>query len=141
MARQGVDPNPNRDLILKVIASSSKAVTPKFILTAARKTRSIDKVTLYRILDLFVARRILRRMASVAGSLRYEIACAEHNPLHPHFVCRECGDMECLSDVDLSDVRERLNMKTKNLPEDIDLKLEGVCQKCSPRKRRRHEEK
>ena len=77
----------------------------------------------------------MRRIATLTGTMRYEVVCAEHNPEHPHFVCRTCGDMECLEDFDLSAVRKGIQKKRKLITEDIDLKLEGLCFKCSPERK------
>lgn len=128
--KSGIELTPHRKSVLDIMSQSPHALSPKMILKAVSKKQSMDKVTLYRILDLFVTKRILRRIPALHGSLHYEIICEEHHPMHPHFVCRLCGMMECLSEFDFSDVKNNLK-KTRALEaEDIDLKLEGTCARC-----------
>ncbi len=127
--RSGLEFTPNRKKILEIISESSKALTPKTILELIPKRQGMDKVTLYRILDLFVERKILRRMSNLTGSMCYETTCHEHNPPHPHFICRECGDIECLNDIDVQHVKKNFGLKGLDQDE-IELKLEGVCLQC-----------
>ncbi len=134
--RGEITPTEHRSIVLKAIAHSPKVMAPKNILQKICKTVSIDKVTLYRILDLFVAKRILRRMAGQKGTMCYEVICEEHNPQHPHFVCRECGEMECLSGMDIKDLKQRLRRQRYIEDEDIDLKFEGICRNCKVNKSR-----
>ena len=127
--RGGIEHTPHRELVLRIFADQHKALAPKDVLSTVRKKQAIDKVTLYRILDLFVAKGILRRF-STNGSTRYEINCEEHAPSHPHFVCRQCGEIECLHDFNLKNFKTEIK-RYKNIEyEDIDLKLEGVCHQC-----------
>ena len=134
LARGQVASTVHRVGVLKVISRSPKAIAPRSLLQEIRKTTPIDKVTLYRILDLFVAKKILRRMTGQKGTMCYEVMCEKHNPQHPHFVCRTCGDMECLEGIDISDVKQRLRHTRYIEEEAIDLKLEGVCGKCRTKK-------
>lgn len=125
-----VELTPHRKIVFRILTSAKKALTPKDILKEIHRKAPMDKVTLYRILDLFVKKRIIRRITGFQGFIHYEINCEEHYPLHPHFVCRDCGDIECLNDLDLSGIRNTIKRKRRIQKEDIDLKLEGVCAKC-----------
>ncbi|OGX08161.1 MAG: hypothetical protein A2Z88_09225 [Omnitrophica WOR_2 bacterium GWA2_47_8] len=128
LIKSKVEATPHRAIVLKILSDFSRAVTPKDILEKIRKKESMDKVTLYRILDLFVKKGVIRRLINGQGTMCYEIICAEHNPLHAHFVCRECGDIACLHDIDLRNIKNRI--KSSYREEDIDLKIEGVCVNC-----------
>ena len=130
LKKKGVGLTPHRQVVFEIFSSSPKTFTAQRILEKIRKKRTMDKVTLYRILDLFVAKRIIRRLSASQGSLRYEIICDEHHPFHPHFICRDCGKMECLNDIDLSSLRHSIQKKRHLEGEDIDLKLEGLCFRC-----------
>ena len=132
LRKVGVEYTLYRSSVLEVLRCHGKALTPQMILAKIRKRHAIDKVTLYRILDLFVAKKLLRRLSSNQGPLRYEIICEKHNPLHPHFVCRLCGEMECLHNVDLKNVQGQIRSKLINVyeGEEIDIKFEGLCVPC-----------
>ena len=130
IGKGGIELTPHRKSVLTILTQSVRALSPKMILKEVSKKQSMDKVTLYRILDLFVERGILRRVSAVHGTAHYELSCEEHHPVHPHFVCRDCGMMECLDELDFTSVKNSLK-KTRTIEaEDIDLKLEGLCVRC-----------
>ena len=131
----GIEQTRHRELVLNILSESDKAWTAKSVLEEVRKNRTIDKVTLYRILDLFVSKRILRKITSLTGTMAYEVLCDDHRPSHPHLVCRICGEIECLTDVDMDQLNLTINDKMNVEREDIDLKIEGVCSFCEQRKK------
>lgn len=130
LKRVGVEYTLYRASVLEVFRCGGKAMTPQGILSKIRKDHPIDKVTLYRILDLFVDKKLLRRLSSTQGPLRYEIICEKHSPAHAHFACRICGDMECLNDLCLNDLKKNILGKRAVHHGDVDLKIEGLCSHC-----------
>ena len=130
LERGGIELTTHRKRVFDVITASVKALTPKVILTKIHRTHTMDKVTLYRILDLFVAKKVVRRIASQEGQVYYEIVCEDHRPSHSHFFCRECGDIECLEDLPLKAFKNKLRFHGRWEDNEIDLKLEGVCTQC-----------
>ncbi len=130
LQHKGVEPTAHRLKVLRVISDTDKALMPKDILKKLRHASDFDKVTLYRILDLFVAKKILRRLTSVDGNSCYEIICQEHNPTHAHFICRCCGVMKCLEGIDLGQLQSTIKRQIKLKHETLDLKLEGLCAAC-----------
>ena len=130
LEKGGIELTAHRKHVLDVIAASSQALTPKVILTEIHRSHTMDKVTLYRILDLFVAKKIARRIASRHGQIYYEIVCEDHRPLHSHFVCRVCGQMECLEDLTVKELKIKIKQHQKWQDNEIDLKLEGICLEC-----------
>ena len=130
LKKHGVDLTDHRKRVFDVIAESSKALTPKVILDQIRQNHAMDKVTLYRILDLFVSKKIFRRIAGQPGQMHYEIVCEAHRPLHSHFVCRECGDIECLEDLPVKALKAKIKSHKRWQDNEIDLKFEGVCVEC-----------
>ncbi len=132
LRKAGIDYTSHRACVLDILSCQGKALTPQMILDKVRRKKSMDKVTLYRILDLLVRRKLLRRLSSVQGPLRYEIICEKHNPSHPHFICRVCGEMECLNGIDLKNVKGTIRSKLAKAfkEQEIDIKLEGLCLHC-----------
>ncbi len=133
LVTKGVDPTLHRMIVLKAISDSGRVTTSKNLLDRIRRKQSIDKVTVYRILDLLVAKKIIRRLVNSQGTACYEIVCQQHNPHHPHLVCRACGNMECLNEIDLGVLKSRMRVKNSRIfaEEDIDLKVEGMCVECN----------
>jgi Fur family ferric uptake transcriptional regulator len=63
-----------------------------------RMKGTVDTVTVYRTLHTFVRKKLVHRVRGEDRSWLYALsdtpAKTEH--LHPHFVCDECGKVECL---------------------------------------------
>lgn len=57
-----------------------------------------DTVTVYRTLHTFVRKKLVHRVRGEDRSWLYAISSADQRPQHqhPHFVCDECGKVECL---------------------------------------------
>lgn len=121
---------PRRQAVLDVLRAKSTALSAADILKLIRRKFPFDKVTLYRTLDFLAQRKLVRRIATAQGYLCYEILCDECVPAHAHFVCVDCGRLECLEDFDLSVIKSGMKSRHRIDPAVIDLKLEGVCQRC-----------
>jgi Fur family ferric uptake transcriptional regulator len=86
-----------------------------------------DRATIYRNLtDL--AEAGLARRSDVEHVWRFEAVDAEHDRnRHAHFVCTECGVVECLSGVDLAVSRGAPRaVKQKQ----VEVQVRGVCDGC-----------
>ncbi|MBM76491.1 MAG: hypothetical protein CMK59_13880 [Proteobacteria bacterium] len=57
-----------------------------------------DQATVYRTLITFVKVGLIREVGRVHGSARYEVIkeSSEEHRVHPHFVCSDCGSVQCL---------------------------------------------
>ena len=130
LKKGGIELTAHRKRVFDVIAESSKALTPKVIFNQIRQNDAMDKVTLYRILDLFVSKKIVRRIAGQPGQIHYEIVCEAHRPLHSHFVCRKCGDVECLEDLPVKELKAKIKPHKRWQDNEIEIKLEGICFEC-----------
>jgi len=113
-----------------MIGNNNSPLDAREIYTTMKRTAAINRVTVYRILDLLVANGLVERINSGGRSFRYGLAPNEHHAPHPHFYCRYCGNMECLSPESL-----RINMDTirRTFPgqvENIDIRLDGICKIC-----------
>jgi Fur family ferric uptake transcriptional regulator len=129
LAGLGVKPTALRLAVLEVLGAASKALRARDILEAIRARRRVNKVTVYRILDDFTHRGILRRLAIEERVSHYELAC-EHHPPHPHFQCHSCGQVQCLEPAPLEHMWRDLKGPLGNRADRIDIKVEGVCHKC-----------
>lgn len=125
----GVDPTPLREAVLRSVGQESRPLAAAEIMSAVRSQMSINKVTLYRILDLLVDRGLVKRLSAGDRAFRYGIGEIRHHPDHPHFVCSQCGGMECLGpDVLPSNLK---NLKTKGrVINQVEVRFEGICESC-----------
>jgi Fur family ferric uptake transcriptional regulator len=133
--RSGLDPTPNRVRVLETIGNSDSPVSAGDIVAAARRTAGINRVTVYRILDLLVGRGLAARMVGGGRSLVYGMAPSENHPAHPHFHCRNCGTMQCLQpgslQVDLRDIERSFPGEIRG----VEIRLSGICRNCLKKKR------
>jgi Fur family ferric uptake transcriptional regulator len=89
-----------RVAVLRVLGRGGKPLSAPQV--QAKLPRSIDKVTLYRTLNTLAAKNLLHRFRGDDRVWRYGNGDVQDNSKgktgheHAHFVCDECGAMECL---------------------------------------------
>jgi Fur family transcriptional regulator, ferric uptake regulator len=101
-------------------------------LADALASKGFDRATIYRnLVDL--AEAGLARRSDVGDHVwRYELARAnDHQAGHPHFVCSDCGEIECLPEVDLRFARGARPPRAvgRHL---VEIQLKGLCDACLP---------
>ena len=120
-----------RRYVIKAITLSNKSLTPPQILKEIRKSCSINKVTLYRILDLLEEKGILRKISTPDNISRYELIDPLANGtecLPPHFICRIC---KSIIPFESREIISTINKKIgKEFGGPIELTIEGVCKNC-----------
>ncbi|MFH1853888.1 MAG: Fur family transcriptional regulator [Candidatus Omnitrophota bacterium] len=125
-----------RRFVIKVLTLAQKGLTPPEILKEIKKFHSINKVTIYRILDLFEKKQIIRRMLTSEGASRYSLidpAAKGNQSLPPHFVCRTCNT---IIELDLNSMRSSLEAKLGNkFGGPLELTIEGICPNCRKEKK------
>lgn len=89
-----------------------------------------DRVTLYRILNVFTKNGVLHKIPDDSGLVTYGLChetCGadDHNHDHMHFKCDECGVVECLDQIIPSVSIPGYQVKEANLI------LKGVCKRCA----------
>ncbi len=126
----GLGSTPNRLRVMEIIGDNNSPLSSREIYNTLNRTRSINRVTVYRILDLLVENGLIERINGGGRSFRYGLAPNEHHRPHPHFYCKYCGNMECLSPEILSINIEPIHRTFPGQVENIDVRLEGICKIC-----------
>jgi Fur family transcriptional regulator, ferric uptake regulator len=129
LARHQVRATPLRLAVLEVLGSAKQAFRAKDILRQIQGHRRVNKVTVYRILEDFSQRGLIRKIPVEGKGARYELAC-EHHPPHPHFQCRACGEVECLDPVSLERVWQELKGPLGHLADRLEIRVAGLCRRC-----------
>ncbi len=129
LARQGLKLTAVRLAVLEILGAAPRALQAKEILEAIRGRRRVNKVTVYRILEDFTQRGMVRRLSLDGRVSHYELAC-EHHPPHPHFQCQTCREVQCLEPVPLARVWAELQGPVGNRADHIDIRVKGLCHKC-----------
>lgn len=130
LAEAGAEPTPVRLAVARVLAGGDRAMPAADILARVREAMSVNKVTLYRILDLFVRQGLANRHSSGDRAFRYCLGPRLSGRAHGHAYCLRCGRMECLpAGSDLLDVvalGRSLDMDVLG----VEVRIDGVCAAC-----------
>ncbi|MGO8761588.1 MAG: Fur family transcriptional regulator [Desulfobaccales bacterium] len=129
LTREGVRPTTIRLTILEILGDSSRALRAQEIMEGIRSRRRVNKVTVYRILEDFTQRGMVRRLSLEGRVSHYELAC-KHRPPHPHFQCHTCREVQCLDPAPLTHVWTELQVPVGNRADHIDIRVGGLCHKC-----------
>ena len=71
--------------VLEVIGSHNSPLSAGDIYKTLECSTAINRVTVYRILDLLVDRGLVQRLSGGGRSYVYGLAPNEYHPAHPHF--------------------------------------------------------
>lgn len=89
-----------------------------------------DLATAYRFVSLLQKHLVIRNVAQFDDTQYFELAC-EHNPNHPHFLCKSCHHLICLNILKTSDVLRLAEYAKAQSVEDISVTYSGTCQDCA----------
>jgi Fur family ferric uptake transcriptional regulator len=126
----GLGYTPNRLKVLQAVGRNSAPASAREILAALRRTSRINRVTVYRILDLLVENGLLERLSGGGRNFFYGLAPSERHPRHAHFYCRVCGRLACLSPESLPLEGVALRQALPGKIEGLQIRVDGVCRTC-----------
>ncbi|SDP14461.1 Fur family transcriptional regulator [Desulforhopalus singaporensis] len=132
----GLAPNDNRLRILEVIGANAYPLTAAEIFAVIDRTKPVNRVTVYRILDSLVQRRIVEKISGSSRAAHYGLAPNDNHLPHPHFHCTSCGLVDCLAPETLSVDQDRLMKTFAGEIERVDVRIEGTCRNCLKLKNR-----
>lgn len=127
----GIEPTLLRLAVAETLARAGQALAAADILDRVRRTHRVNKVTLYRILDLFVARGVAGRHNMGERAFRYCLGSRFSRQPHCHARCVRCGRTLCLPAgdglVDLSALGASLPLDVTG----VEVRIDGVCARCA----------
>jgi Fur family ferric uptake transcriptional regulator len=114
--------------LLRVLYVAKRPLTHAEILNRL-KGSAFNRVSLYRALEALVNAGLVHRAYLQDRAWSYETSerCEEHQ-CHPHFTCRSCGSVSCLTDVAVPLVK---GLPRGYLAERQKVHIDGVCADCS----------
>ena len=127
---RGIEPTPHRMAVLEAIRDSHHPLRAQEILGLLSENKDINRVTIYRILDLLVEKGLVERISSGDRSFRYGLSPLAHGRPHAHFYCRNCGHMECLRPEEVTFDLEGLAAGLSGQIEKVEIRLDGTCEQC-----------
>jgi Fur family transcriptional regulator, ferric uptake regulator len=121
---------PNRIKILEIIGNNNHPLNAQDIFDTLSRSEEINRVTVYRILDLLVEKGVVDRISSGGRSFHYGLAPNKNHPSHPHFYCKECGNLECLNPEGIHLEIDKIMRTFPGIIEKVEVRLDGVCKTC-----------
>ena len=126
----GLGHTPNRHRVLEVIGNNTSPLSAQQIYEILNRTDNINRVTVYRILDLLVDNGLVDRINGGGRSFVYGLAPNKNHPAHPHFFCKSCGNLECLNPQSLNVDLQPMQRTFAGLIEHVEVRVDGVCKNC-----------
>ncbi len=120
----------NRMRVLEVVGNNSFPLSAKDIFNTLERSSDINRVTVYRILDLLVNHGVVERISTGGRAFYYGLAPNNHHKPHPHFYCTNCGQMDCLSPESLSVDMDALIKTFPGQIKKVEVRVDGICKNC-----------
>lgn len=92
-----------------------------------KKDIKTDPATVFRIMNMFTAKGLVKPISFNEGKLRYELSAKED---HHHLICEECGTIEDISDCNIEGLEKDINKRKQFLVKRHALEFFGVCKQC-----------
>ena len=112
--------------LLKLVEKQGRPVDSQFLIDTLQKGLRVDKVTVFRILNVLTEHGILRRLEFGEGKARYELATEDHH----HLICQSCGSIEDISDCNIRALEQEIKNKKKFIVKLHTLEFYGLCSNC-----------
>ena len=123
----GLRATPSRIAVLHVLRSTASPVSHSEVV-GKLASQAWDPATIYRNLTDLSDVGLARRTDIGDHIWRFEAITGSHQASsHPHFVCTECGTIECLSDLD---VVTRAKAPRAIRQKRIEIHVRGLCDAC-----------
>jgi len=112
--------------LLELLEKEKKPVDSQFLIDTLQKGLQVDKVTVFRILNVLTEHGILRRLEFGEGKARYELNAEDHH----HLICQNCGSIEDISDCNIVALEKEIKQKKHFLVKLHTLEFYGLCSDC-----------
>jgi Fur family ferric uptake transcriptional regulator len=133
----GLEITEHRVQVLMAVGNTAHPSSAQDVLEKVSAKKDINRVTVYRILDLLVEHEVLNRLGLGEKSQRFCLR-SDHEDEHPHFHCTHCDCYLCLKVPHLPLDREALDELSLDIRH-VDIRLEGICPACQKKLRRPHD--
>lgn len=124
-----IRPTANRILVVKELSQATHPVSLADI--EASLNYSMDKASIFRVLELFAAKDLVHVIEDGSRALKYELCHngAHHSidDQHVHFYCERCHETYCLESVNIPSVAIPEGYR----PHAVNYLIKGLCPKCA----------
>lgn len=128
LKKQQLKVTSQRKAIIRVLQDTDTVLSAQDIFSEVIKILpGINFSTIYRNLDVLMARGILCRITPESGGVLYELR--RENGHHHHVICKKCGTSIPLTYCPMEDIRRKLAEKGFT-PTEHRFEIYGYCDKC-----------
>ena len=125
---KGLRATPSRLAVLDLLRSTDSPMSHGDVADRLA-TQAWDRATIYRNLTDLAEVGLVRRTDIGDHVWRFEALSTEHEAAaHPHFVCTECGIVECMPEIELAIRRAKAPRAVKQ--RQVEVHVRGLCDAC-----------
>lgn len=127
LRQQHLKATPSRLAVLKLLEQTNKPLDVATMIILLKKKRiTADQATIFRIINAFTEKGLVKQLNLQEGKFRYELA---ERPHHHHLVCRQCGAVE---DIEINETHfiKKIQTKSNFLIDGHHLEFFGRCATC-----------
>ena len=130
---KGLRATPSRLAVLELLRASDAPMSHGDVADRLA-TQAWDRATIYRNLTDLAEAGLVRRTDVGDHTWRFEAVSGDHEAAaHPHFICTECGSVECLPEIELA---VRTSRAARSRPpravkqRQVEVHVRGLCDAC-----------
>lgn len=127
LKQSDLDVTPRRIHMLQLFESSykldKKPLDAKYFINVLHA----DRVTVFRMLNTFVDKGIIRKLEFGEGKARYELATKGD---HHHLICTSCGSVKDIEDKYMNKLEKEIQRDKKFIVKSHSLEFFGLCKNC-----------
>ena len=123
----GLRATPSRLAVLELVRGSEAPMSHGDVADRLA-SHEWDRATIYRNLIDLSEVGLLRRSDVGDHVWRFEAKPDHDAAAHPHFVCTECGTVECLPEIELAIRRAKAPRAVKQ--RQVEVHVRGLCDAC-----------
>ena len=130
LKQYGIRTTNCREFVVDLFLQSTHALSHADIEEAVGE--EYDRVTIYRTLRSFVEKGLIHKVLDDLSFPKYALCKAtcdvhEHHHAHVHFKCNQCGQTNCLEEVNIPAVVLPTGYKMA----ETNLLISGICVSCN----------
>ena len=121
----GLKSTKSREAVLMTVYNAKKPITAEQIFEILKsENNKVDLATIYRTLETFKSRRVIKKIDLKKDSFYYEMNDTHHH----HILCNNCGEIE---EIELCGVDQILPHSEKfAVISDHSMEFFGICNLC-----------
>lgn len=128
LENRGIRPTANRILVLGELGRAGR---PLSLADLESSLDTMDRASIFRVLELFAGKDIVHTIEDGSRSLKYELCGGEHGHTpadgHVHFYCENCRTTYCLEDIAVPEAALPDGFHARA----VNYMVKGLCPRCA----------